>query len=189
MARLHALAGAATTWATKASAIVVTKTQDLFKQSGVLLNRAAKLVQNINDGVVKQAATTTRGMRCTLRRAINILRRIKWRDIVKHIQHLIKTKPGVVAIISTSLLIAIFPRLFAEPMLAAMGFSGIGPVASSAAAGFQSFYGATALFAMFQSAAMGGYGIAAVYGAIALVAVAVAVAAVWCATCYSGKME
>ncbi|TLD11525.1 hypothetical protein PspLS_11423, partial [Pyricularia sp. CBS 133598] len=61
------------------------------------------------------------------------------------------------------------PALIALPALGAVGFSASGPVAGSIAAAIQSGLGsvvAPSLFATFQSAAMGGYGAAAVFGAV-----------------------
>ncbi|KAF7551606.1 hypothetical protein G7046_g7677 [Stylonectria norvegica] len=69
------------------------------------------------------------------------------------------------------------PALISSPALGVVGFGADGIAAGSAAAGIQSGIGnviAPSVFATLQSAAMGGYGVAVVHGAIQLGATAVA---------------
>ncbi|QBZ55905.1 hypothetical protein PoMZ_00811 [Pyricularia oryzae] len=61
------------------------------------------------------------------------------------------------------------PALIALPALSLIGFGASGPIAGSIAAAVQSGIGsvvAPSLFATLQSAAMGGYGVAAVFGTV-----------------------
>ncbi|KAI1328027.1 hypothetical protein F5Y16DRAFT_369867 [Xylariaceae sp. FL0255] len=67
----------------------------------------------------------------------------------------------------TALVVA--PMAVAAPVLGLVGFGSLGPVAGSAAVAAQSGMGsvvAPSLFATLQSAAMGGYGVAAVAGTV-----------------------
>ncbi|KAK3067668.1 hypothetical protein LTR53_015327 [Teratosphaeriaceae sp. CCFEE 6253] len=68
--------------------------------------------------------------------------------IVEHM----KKNPELCAFQLLMLLVAVLPSV----VLLAMGFNSVGPVAGSAAAGYQSAHGATAAFSFLQSAAMGG---------------------------------
>ncbi|KAK8016061.1 hypothetical protein PG993_014250 [Apiospora rasikravindrae] len=75
------------------------------------------------------------------------------------------------------LLVATAPAIVAAPGLAALGFGSNGVVLGSAAASVQSGIGsvvAPGLFATFQSAGAGGYGVASVYGAVQIASGAVA---------------
>ncbi|KAK8029517.1 hypothetical protein PG993_010808 [Apiospora rasikravindrae] len=75
------------------------------------------------------------------------------------------------------LLVAAAPAIVAAPALAALGFGSNGVVLGSAAASAQSGIGsvvAPGLFATFQSAGAGGYGVASVYGAVQIASGAVA---------------
>ncbi|KAF2198786.1 hypothetical protein GQ43DRAFT_443051 [Delitschia confertaspora ATCC 74209] len=61
--------------------------------------------------------------------------------------------------------IAVAPAIVTAPLLAAMGFTNMGPAAGSLASAFQSYLGPTISstpFAYLQSAAMNGYGAATV---------------------------
>jgi hypothetical protein len=88
-----------------------------------------------------------------------------------------------------------FPMAAATPFLSLLGFTNIGPAAgmkrlqawtlnpaefsiASLVAAFQSAWGVNALFSLLQSAAMGGYGVPAVAGAVKMVSAAGA-ATVW----------
>ncbi|KAK7967431.1 uncharacterized protein PG986_001708 [Apiospora aurea] len=74
----------------------------------------------------------------------------------------IKENPKVVTVGGAVVAGAATGGLLMGPVLGAIGFSSIGPVAGSVAAGIQSTGAAGAVFSACQSAAMGGYGIAAV---------------------------
>ncbi|KAM4060323.1 interferon-induced 6-16 family protein [Hirsutella rhossiliensis] len=74
--------------------------------------------------------------------------------------------PGVIA--AAALMVAA-PALVATPLLGAAGFGAAGVTAGSAAAAVQSVMGsvvAPSLFSTLQSAAMGGYGVVVVHGAV-----------------------
>ncbi|KAF2231848.1 hypothetical protein EV356DRAFT_535188 [Viridothelium virens] len=64
----------------------------------------------------------------------------------------------------------ILPALFTGPLLGLLGFGAAGPVAGSIAAGIQSIIAPVAggsLFAILQSAGIGGFGAAIVNGVVA----------------------
>ncbi|RGP78152.1 hypothetical protein FLONG3_3721 [Fusarium longipes] len=86
------------------------------------------------------------------------------------------SNPGAAATIATGLAIVAVPAIVAGPVLGALGFGAAGVAAGSAAAGIQSGIGSVAagsLFATLQSAAAGGYGVAAVHGVIQVVGAAI----------------
>ncbi|KFY41087.1 hypothetical protein V494_03228 [Pseudogymnoascus sp. VKM F-4513 (FW-928)] len=79
----------------------------------------------------------------------------------------IAAHPGQTALLVVNGVLVFTPAALTGPLLAQMGFGASGPVAGSAAAAFQSMLGnvgAPSVFAYLQSAAMGGYGAAAVNG-------------------------
>ncbi|TGJ86713.1 hypothetical protein E0Z10_g2023 [Xylaria hypoxylon] len=77
--------------------------------------------------------------------------------------------PGKTAAFGAGAALIAVPMVVAAPVLGAIGFGANGIIAGSAAAGIQSGIGsvvAPSIFATLQSAAAGGYGIAAVSAAI-----------------------
>ena len=99
-----------------------------------------------------------------------------WRTLSEQAMEYITAHPGSTVIQIASALIAVWPGVLASPILTSVGFSNIGPVAGetslplaldsnvtdttrlgSAAASYQSMYGATWAFSGMQSAAMQGY--------------------------------
>ncbi|KAK3652059.1 hypothetical protein LTR56_003284 [Elasticomyces elasticus] len=97
------------------------------------------------------------------------LKDIKWETLPLHAKDHIKNNPGMSAFQIVMVIIAVAPGLVVAPALGLLGFSSIGPVAGSAAAGFQAANGATAGFSVLQSAAMGGTAVVgnAVIGVVA----------------------
>jgi hypothetical protein len=122
------------------------------------------------------------------------LRELKWEDVPKGVKEYMKAHPYLTSFQILMLLITCIPGLVAAPVLGAMGFSSLGPVAGKqstvlspdptstyadkeaggSAAAFQSANGATAAFSALQSAAMGGYGVAIVNGVVQGVSVGAA---------------
>ncbi|OCF40240.1 hypothetical protein I317_05933 [Kwoniella heveanensis CBS 569] len=81
----------------------------------------------------------------------------------------VKEHPGQVAIIAVHGLVFIAPELLTVPLMEALGFARLGPVARSAAAAAQAAMKkvpAGSWFSIFQSARMGGYGLPIVNGAV-----------------------
>ncbi|GAW14487.1 hypothetical protein ANO14919_038900 [Xylariales sp. No.14919] len=79
------------------------------------------------------------------------------------------TNPGKTAALSTGVVLVAVPMAVAAPALGLVGFGANGVVAGSAAAGIQGGIGSVAAgsaFATLQSAAAGGYGVAAVSAAV-----------------------
>ncbi|GAB0136601.1 hypothetical protein EsDP_00004897 [Epichloe bromicola] len=77
--------------------------------------------------------------------------------------------PFACAAVGTGLLVVAGPGIVAAPLLGAMGFGSLGPIAGTAAACVQSGIGnvaAGSAFATLQSAAMGGAGGAVVNGVV-----------------------
>ncbi|KAK4954824.1 hypothetical protein LTR10_007016 [Elasticomyces elasticus] len=87
---------------------------------------------------------------------ISGLKELKWEQLPHHVQEHIRNNPMMSAFQIVMVIIAVAPGLVVAPALGLLGFSSIGPVAGSAAAGFQAANGATASFSVLQSAAMGG---------------------------------
>ncbi|KAH9225548.1 hypothetical protein K456DRAFT_43755 [Colletotrichum gloeosporioides 23] len=83
-----------------------------------------------------------------------------------------RDSPGTVAAcgaVGVGLAVVAAPGVVAAPALLATGFGGNGVLAGSMAAGIHSAIGnvaASSVFAICQSAGAGGYGVAAVHGAI-----------------------
>ncbi|OBT67307.1 hypothetical protein VE03_02749 [Pseudogymnoascus sp. 23342-1-I1] len=79
----------------------------------------------------------------------------------------IAAHPGQTALLVVNGVLIFTPAALTGPLLASLGFGASGPLAGSAAASLQSMLGsvgARGVFAYLQSAAMGGYGVAAVNG-------------------------
>lgn len=111
------------------------------------------------------------------------LEHVTWDKLPEGVKNHIKKNPKMTAFQVAMLVVALVPGLVIAPVLGAVGFSSVGPVAGtyidrsevwskadrvvgSAAAAFQSANGATAAFSFFQSAAMGGYAAGAVGGVV-----------------------
>jgi len=99
---------------------------------------------------------------------------LPWGSLPEQAVEYIKAHPGSTAIQVASVSVAVCPVLFAAPALGLIGFSSAGPVAGSAAAGYQSLYGATWLFSGMQSAAMHGYALPLVNSIVQVTSVATA---------------
>ncbi|KAG9228065.1 hypothetical protein BJ875DRAFT_270963 [Amylocarpus encephaloides] len=81
----------------------------------------------------------------------------------------IAANPGQSALLIANGILIFTPAALTGPLLATMGFGASGPIAGSVAAWLQSILGnvgARSVFAYLQSAAMGGYGVAAVNGIV-----------------------
>ncbi|TIA58972.1 hypothetical protein D6C76_10540 [Aureobasidium pullulans] len=92
-----------------------------------------------------------------------------------------KTRTGHVTLIALAaaalvvcIVMLVYPMSVAAPFLGALGFTHAGPAAGSIAAAYQSTFGANAMFATLQSAAMGGYGTPVVVGCVQGTAAAMA---------------
>ncbi|KAF2769475.1 hypothetical protein EJ03DRAFT_382625 [Teratosphaeria nubilosa] len=107
------------------------------------------------------------------------LQHVNWPDLPEQVKEQIRNKPNMTIFALLTLLVAVVPGLVATPLLNALGLSGLGPIAGSAAAWFQSTYGANALFSTLQSAAMGGYGAATVHGVVSGIFAAAGASGTW----------
>lgn len=104
----------------------------------------------------------------------------KARETLPQVGKSIARNPGTTAACVAGIAMVAAPAVVALPALGAVGFGASGPVAGSMAAAAQSGVGsvvAPSLFATAQSAAMGGYGTAAVFGAVQAVGGTVAATA------------
>lgn len=92
-----------------------------------------------------------------------IINGIRWRDLPNMIKNLIKANPWWTAFYIAKGVLFFFPP--SGPILWLLGFTSLGPRATSFASFLQSMIGLVggrSVFAFFQSAAMGGYGTDAV---------------------------
>ncbi|KAF2719450.1 hypothetical protein K431DRAFT_305193 [Polychaeton citri CBS 116435] len=92
---------------------------------------------------------------------VEMLKQVKWEDVPDAIKERIRENPKMTIFQVFAL---ILPAVLTGPLLGLLGFSATGPVAGSAAAGFQSTFGTNFAFRIAQSAAMGGYGAPVVTG-------------------------
>ncbi|WVQ93282.1 hypothetical protein IAU59_000349 [Kwoniella sp. CBS 9459] len=93
---------------------------------------------------------------------------IEWEDLPQTAKDYVKDHPAEVALIVVQGLVFIAPELLTIPVLEAVGFARLGPVARFPAAAAQAYLKnvrAGSWFSIFQSARMGGYGRPIVNGA------------------------
>ncbi|EMC94589.1 hypothetical protein BAUCODRAFT_25751 [Baudoinia panamericana UAMH 10762] len=86
------------------------------------------------------------------------LENVSWGELPNHTKNHIGKDPGMTSLQVILVVVALTPGVVATPLLYTLGFSGLGPLAGSAAAAFQSTFGTIAGFSTLQSAAMAGYG-------------------------------
>ncbi|KAF2769474.1 hypothetical protein EJ03DRAFT_351213 [Teratosphaeria nubilosa] len=96
---------------------------------------------------------------------------------LENVQNYCRRNARQLAIQAGAMTVAILPAIVAGPALAAMGFGAAGPVAGMLAPAWQSVFGTGALFSTLQSAAMGGYGVAAANAVVTSGALGAAAAA------------
>ncbi|KAK3706398.1 hypothetical protein LTR37_012776 [Vermiconidia calcicola] len=99
-------------------------------------------------------------------KAIGGLQNLKWDDIPEPVRSYIEAHPALTTIQLLSLILFACPWLTVTPLFYSLGFSGLGPMAGSWAAVFQSAYGAVPAFSWLQSVPMAGYGAAAANGIV-----------------------
>ncbi|KAF2769476.1 hypothetical protein EJ03DRAFT_351216 [Teratosphaeria nubilosa] len=121
---------------------------------------------DIGKDIEETAKNAIENFKNTFGNAVVGLQHIKWEELPEHAKDYIKNNPKMTAFQILSLLLCLIPGLIVTPLLGIMGFSGIGPVAGTAAAGLQSSFGTPLVFRAFQSAAMGGWGAAAAAGVV-----------------------
>ncbi|KAK4548338.1 hypothetical protein LTR36_010208 [Oleoguttula mirabilis] len=102
----------------------------------------------------------------TFGKLIGGLEHVTWDNLPESVKEYMRAHPTLTAIQIIVVIIALVPGLIVAPALGAIGFGSMGPAAASAASGYQAAHGATAGFSFLQSAAMGGYGAAAVNGVV-----------------------
>ncbi|KAF2799546.1 hypothetical protein K505DRAFT_194608, partial [Melanomma pulvis-pyrius CBS 109.77] len=96
---------------------------------------------------------------------IERLKNIDVKEISKALVAWCKANPKTLTIIIVAIVVSILFGALAPMMLSGIGFSAAGPVAGTIAAGWQASIGSVAagsFFAILQSAAMGGFGVAIV---------------------------
>ncbi|TIA78955.1 hypothetical protein D6C76_03792 [Aureobasidium pullulans] len=85
-------------------------------------------------------------------------------NMVARLRTAIANNPQRTTSFLVTTLLTICPALLTGPLLALLGFGGLGPAAGGLAAGFQGWLGTPWLFRVLQSAAMGGWGSALIQG-------------------------
>ncbi|PSR92187.1 hypothetical protein BD289DRAFT_187022 [Coniella lustricola] len=114
---------------------------------------------------------------CDAAKAVGAVTAVKGREFVEdackvagNATEWAKGHPGTIVGVSTGAMLVAAPMAAAVPVLAVVGFGIWGPVpgtiATCAQAGLGGTVAAGGLFATLQSAAMGGYGVATVAGAV-----------------------
>ncbi|KAK4898482.1 hypothetical protein LTR27_004079 [Elasticomyces elasticus] len=112
--------------------------------------RSKSTFETLKDAYIKIKQTLKRGLSTLSRRARCLFRRI----LQQAVEHY-KKNPRLCQF-QLAMLVLVVLGLVVAPVLLAMGFSSIGPVAGSAAAAHQSAAGTTAAFIALQSTAMTG---------------------------------
>ncbi|KAH6651641.1 hypothetical protein BKA67DRAFT_571453, partial [Truncatella angustata] len=103
-----------------------------------------------------------KGVENTFHNVSTLVKETDWAELGRNATETVKNNPKTVLVPVGVVGGAVTGGLLMGPVLCAVGFSSIGPVAGSVAAGVQSAGAAGALFSTLQSAAMGGYGLAGV---------------------------
>ncbi|KAI7511974.1 hypothetical protein KC347_g2921 [Hortaea werneckii] len=94
------------------------------------------------------------------------LRHTHWEELTGWVRNYIVEHPGLTAAQIIWPVILAVPAIIAMPPLGALGFTGIGPAAGTAAAWFQAAFGTNVVFSTLQSYMMGGYGVSVVGGIV-----------------------
>ncbi|GAB7360062.1 hypothetical protein MBLNU230_g7583t1 [Neophaeotheca triangularis] len=133
---------------------------------GAIVSRIQNAIKGIVAPVVHKVVSIARHALENTVRAVKTAAEQPKKSFVQGLKQHITKNPRLVALQAASLTIAAIPGAVTFPALGALGFSAIGPVGGSLAAGFQSAVGTPAVFSVLQSAAMGGYGVQAATGAV-----------------------
>ncbi|CAK4031581.1 Hypothetical predicted protein [Lecanosticta acicola] len=110
--------------------------------------------------------------RATCASAVSALRELKWEHVPQAAVGHIKAHPYLTAMQASSILVAFVPGLAWIPAATGLGFGTGGPTAGYLAPAFQSAFGTPTYFSALQSAAMNGWGVSVVNGAVQVSAIA-----------------